>query len=260
MREGNQSNKNNFSLNVTLKDFVLFNFSGLNRKFIKILESRFEVFDAVILNTYDFEYWSILPSFLSSVIPFRKKTDKKKLVDIFFLDLISSYRGWRHLRGLPVRGQRTWSNAWSVYKSNLHLRHYKIFLLKKIYAQSSIRDLNLAYAAEQFNLLWKLQWEEEWKSAKKKRSAFLKKKHGILKVNLLTMARGQINEQKSSSSKNKQKSKNTGVFNTGFDPGFTKSLLKLNIKSKLKKKTPQSQVKSATNIKKDQEKITITKN
>lgn len=238
MREGNITTINtNFSLNVSLRTFVLRNFFGLNKKSIMILESRFEIFSSKALNEYDFEYWSVLSFFLFDIIPFRKKLDKKKLANIFFLDLISSYRGWRHLRGLPVRGQRTWSNAWSVYRSNLSLRHYKIFLLKKIYSQASLRDLNLAYAAEQFNILWKLQWEDEWKLAKKKRSSFMKKKHGVLKVNLAMMARGQINEQKSGANKGKQKSKNTGVFNMGFDPGFTKTLLRTTIKSKIKKKT-----------------------
>jgi hypothetical protein len=65
----------------------------------------------------------------------------------------------------------------------------------------------------------------------------MKKKHGVLKVNLAMMARGQINEQKGGANKSKQKSRNTGVFNMGFDPGFTKTLLRTTIKAKIKKTT-----------------------
>lgn len=30
---------------------------------------------------------------------------------VLFLDLVQTYKGWRHLRGHPANGQRTWSNA-----------------------------------------------------------------------------------------------------------------------------------------------------
>ena len=29
------------------------------------------------------------------------------LINIYLLELLGTYRGWRHSRGLPVRGQRT---------------------------------------------------------------------------------------------------------------------------------------------------------
>ena len=54
-----------------------------------------------------------------------------KTINIYWLELIGSYRGWRHIHGLPVRGQRTWTNAWSVYKSNLDLREFLVTLTKK---------------------------------------------------------------------------------------------------------------------------------
>lgn len=235
MREGKLLNLINFSLNITLKNFINFYFTGLRKKFSKVLKSRFEITENNLLSNYDLQDWSIFFNFIFTIVPPKKFYNKKKLLNIFYLDLINSYRGWRHLRGLPVRGQRTWSNAWSVYKSNLILRHYKISLLKKIYFESSTRDLNLVYAAEQFNMLWKLQWENEWKVAKKKRSSFLKKKQGLLKVNLLAIAHGQINESKNAQNKGKQKSKNANLFTMGFDPGFTKSLLRANLKTKLKK-------------------------
>ena len=49
--------------------------------------------------------------------------DIKKL-NILRLYLIKSYRGRCHALGKPVRGQRTWSNAWNSYKVNKTLRSF----------------------------------------------------------------------------------------------------------------------------------------
>lgn len=103
-------------------------------------------------------------------------------------------------------------------------------------------DLNIAYAAEQFNLLWKVQWENEWLDAKKKRIQLLKKRKGLVKIDLTSMARGQINVPKSAQGSAKKKSKvSKNAFNLGFDPGFTKMLLKAplqaqSLKGQIKKK------------------------
>jgi ribosomal protein S13 len=44
--------------------------------------------------------------------------------NIIRLYLIRSYRGRCHALGKPVRGQRTWSNAWSTYNVNTTLRGF----------------------------------------------------------------------------------------------------------------------------------------
>ena len=43
---------------------------------------------------------------------------------IIRLYLIKSYRGRSHAIGKPVRGQRTWSNAWNAYNTNKILRNF----------------------------------------------------------------------------------------------------------------------------------------
>jgi small subunit ribosomal protein S13 len=48
---------------------------------------------------------------LLDVVPSNKELKKKMVFNIFMLDLINSYKGLRHAFGLPVRGQRTWTNA-----------------------------------------------------------------------------------------------------------------------------------------------------
>lgn len=107
------------------------------------------------------------------------------------LDILQTYKGWRHLKGLPVRGQRTWTNANSVSKSNLMLRQFKLHITKKVFSQLPPSEINTIYLAEQINLLWKIQWETEWKAAKKNRLRVVRQ-GGIVKTDLIGMAKGNI--------------------------------------------------------------------
>jgi hypothetical protein len=149
-----------------------------------------------------------------------------------------TYRGWRHAKGLPVRGQRTWTNAWTAYRSNLLLREYKIVIAKRLYGSLPLDSLSTTYLAEQTNLLWKLQWENEWKAAKKKRLLSLKSNLQTSSIDLYSMSKGMV-ENLSRKKKRKQKAKNhynKNLFTLGFDPGFTKALVKAHLNSILNKK------------------------
>lgn len=161
---------------------------------------------------------------LQSVVPDHKDLKKKQIFNIFMLDLINTYRGARHAVGLPTRGQRTWSNAWSAYKSNLNLRQFKIKILKRLHTTITINELNIAYLAEQMNNLWRIQWESEWKKAKRARQIQAKRARNLYNVDLKAIASGNV------SVKDKKKSNS---YMIGFDPGFTKYVLKQSIKYKL---------------------------
>ena len=136
---------------------------------------------------------------LLSVVPENKDLKKKMIFNIFMLDFINVFRGIRHAFGLPVRGQRTWSNAWSAFRSNLTLRQFKIKISKRFYTSISINDLNIAYLAEQINSLWKIQWESEWKKAKRQRQIATKKSKSALNIDLSIIASANVNN------KNKEK-------------------------------------------------------
>lgn len=222
MREGNLFNGVYFSPYYSLKDFSSF---GVNIFFKKYMSKRCEVCFNLPFSNYRTSNWIIFLQFFYSLLPFKKNILNKYTLNIFFLDVINVYRGWRHSRGLPTRGQRTWTNAWSAYKSNLTLRHFKINLLKRLYAQIPISELNIAYAAEQFNLLWKLQWQQEWREARKSRLKQNKNKYKSEKIDLFSMSTGQINPAKKLKGKSK-KNKGAKMASTlGFDPGFTKLIL-----------------------------------
>lgn len=143
--------------------------------------------------------------------------------NIFFLDYLNTYRGLRHSKGLPVRGQRTWTNAWSVYKSNLILRRFKIEVAKRVYGNLPINTLTTLYLAEQINYIWKLQWKKEWLQARGKRFKLLQNEHSIFKIDINAMSKGYVDgfDRKKQLSKKKKALLKKNTLTLGFDPGFT---------------------------------------
>lgn len=218
---------------------------GLNNAFLNKFKERLESLDMFNLNKLNPDKWVILLNLLNSIIPKNSSIKDRYLLNIFFLDLIVSYRGWRHSRGLPVRGQRTWTNAWTTYRNNLTLREYKIIIAKKLYGNLPTESLNVTYLAEQINLLWKLQWENEWREAKKKRLISMKSNFKVTNIDLYSMSKGVVDTSgnKKSKKKNTKSQFSKNLFTLGFDPGFTKALIKANYTNIYKKKKAGKQNK-----------------
>lgn len=209
---------------------------GLSKTSLLKLRSRLEILENHRFDLLNPDKWIILLKLLDVIIPANKCIKDRFLLNIFFLDLVISYRGWRHTKGLPVRGQRTWTNAWTSYKNNLVLREYKIIIAKKLYGNLPLENLNVTYLAEQINLLWKLQWENEWKEAKKKRLISMKSNFKVTGVDLYAMSKGAVDTSGNKKSKKKNKSQfNKNMFTLGFDSGFTKALIKANYINTAKK-------------------------
>jgi len=176
----------------------------------------------------------LLNNFISN-FQFNDKSFKtRNILNIYLLNLLGTYRGWRHSRGLPVRGQRTWSNSWSSYRSNLVLRSFKITISKRIYGSNYSNDCIVAYLAEEVNNMWRLQWYYEWLESKRRRLNLQKNIKNNFKIDLISMSKLQIDtiSKKNDSPKSKKSKKN--VFTLGFDPGFTKNIIKQNNQIKLK--------------------------
>lgn len=123
---------------------------------------------------------------------------------------------------LPVRGQRTWTNANSVFNSNKVLKNQKNLIIKNYLNINNVNLINSYITIEYLNLLWKMQWTSEWLELKKKRLFFLKKKTKNLKLKIddqsiyleLAAIRSKFLKKKS-----KVTSKNNYVA-LGFEPGF----------------------------------------
>lgn len=210
---------------LSLYDNLFFSY-GLKTKSINILKERMEFSTSRTVKSLSKPEWETYTNLIYSIVPFKCNLSKRLIFNVFMLDMITSYRGWRHYRGLPVRGQRTWTNSWSVFKSNWILRNFKLVCAKKNYGNIPVRDIKVASIAEYVNLTWKNQWEHEWVAAKSSRLRFKGNKNTI-KIDIHAMANYQIMHPlklKNLSKKQKQ-SFRKNYFSLGFDPGFTRPLL-----------------------------------
>lgn len=148
--------------------------------------------------------------------------------NIFFLDLICSYKGYRHCQGLPLRGQRTWTNANSTYKSNTALRQFRIYFFKKFIGTTDTGFAAQSHLAEQINLLWKIQWDLEWREARKKQKKLSQdKKKVAVGVDLSSMSKGDVSgfTRRGSAAKKKIYKQKKNQFTLGFDVGFSKQVI-----------------------------------
>ena len=75
-------------------------------------------------NNFNRELTGFLNRFYSQVASVNSFIGPLVRFNVIRLYLIKSYRGRCHAIGKPVRGQRTWSNAWTSYKFNKVLRQF----------------------------------------------------------------------------------------------------------------------------------------
>jgi len=236
------------------------NIFGFGYYYTSVFASRLEVIPKSIIYDVSPNKWTVLFSILLKKFPVKLSARSKFLTNVFILDILQTYKGWRHAKGLPCRGQRTWTNGWSSFRSNLLLRRFKIKIAQKVYNQLPPSEVNTVYLAEQINLLWKVQWESEWKAAKKNRLR-MQRQGGAAKADLVSMAKGNvISPQKLKKMNKKQKQalkKNS--FTLGFDPGFTKKIIEDLYKTKMLEQTSRRNRRTSMLSLTDQKKKTKVK-
>lgn len=203
---------------------------GWNHNFLKLIYDRFENFSSESISLYEDSDWRKFKSIINTFAPQERNLKDRYDYNIFLLDFLNTYRGLRHCKGLPVRGQRTWTNAWSVYRSNLSLRNFKLEIARRIYGNIDTNNLSTIFLAEQINYIWKLQWQQEWVQARNKRLILMQDEHNAFKIDLNAMSKGYIDgyERKKEMSKKKKALLKKNVFTLGFEPGFALFYLKPN--------------------------------
>lgn len=218
-------NNNLINGNDTLYIFFKKNY-GISVFLLKYIEQRIENTTNIHINNLNKNELEHFLLYIYFIIPYKFSFFKKKVINIVLLDLITCYRGWRHFKGLPVRGQRTWSNAWSVYKSNNIMRNFKLKCAKRYYTNVPFKQANIAYTAEYVNLLWERQWYNEWLSAKHSRLTYKGYKGGM-RIDLYSMYNYQVMhpDKLNNLSKKQKQAFKKNYFSLGFEPGFTKALL-----------------------------------
>lgn len=228
-------------LNNILTNLYKFNFFlkksnyGINVYSTKLIISRAELNFCNKNITYNSTQNLILNDFLGNYLFNSNSFKLRNTLNIHLLNILGTYRGWRHSRGLPVRGQRTWSNSWSSYRSNLVLRSHKIGIARKAYTSIFSNDYLTAYLAEEANNMWRSQWYSEWLDAKRKRLSVVKTIKNTLKIDLQAMSKLQVGYFGKNIDPSKLKKQRKNVLTLGFDPGFTKLLFK-NTNDSLKNK------------------------
>ncbi len=186
--------------------------------------------------------------------------------NILYLDFINTYRGYRHLKRLPVRGQRTWTNAWTSFRCNTLVSNWKVEAAKKYYGNYSNNILNMLFMSEYVNYLWRLQWKDEWMEARRKRIELLKKKKRIMfKIDIVSTSKGYLGifQKNKVISKKKKSQIKKNSFTIGFSYNYTKLFLQyqqdasLNDKKRIKI-VLEEEVSRVKNIKK-KKKVEIKK-
>ena len=210
------------NFNLSFKDFFNQKMLGLGTAQNYLFISRFECkltknissLSDTKKNTFKRQIFKIIPE-VSSIVDTSK-------VAIIFSDLIQSYKGWRHLWGQPVNGQRTWSNAWTSYKYNHILREHKFKIAKFYYGRNYKGDTKVGFLAEHRNLLWKIQWPWEWSYGRAQLLKSLRKNPYKFHIDLLATAIGLLGSLRRDNPKMGKKKKKVLTGSIGFDRGFTR--------------------------------------
>lgn len=142
------------------------------------------------------------------------------------------------MKGLPVRGQRTWSNAWTVGRSNQILRTIRLKWAVKYYNNITKREAKIGLYAEYNNLLWKRQWRSSWFFARTKRFKILNAKKmfttDIYKIDLKNIAAGLIflPSIKRELTKKQKTLQDKSIYTVGYDVGFSRDFYRSSLKRK----------------------------
>lgn len=127
----------------------------------KVLETRFDnkIIELTPYQQYLFFYYYIY------WFPKGYSNRKQILFRVNMWYYLYSYKGWRHLFGHPVNGQRTWSNNKTRYRLTNLVYDYQLNRFQQKYGIHTKTNLKISFLAEHINLLWQFEWYNEWLSA-----------------------------------------------------------------------------------------------
>lgn len=212
---------------------------GLNNLFFKFYLKRvYRLKNIFILKESndlikDILYFNLFFSCMEFYLFRRLQFKNLVLSYLLITDICCCYKTYRHIFGLPVNGQRTWSNANTTYYNNLLLRQHK---LKKFhYYVNDTKPLSLkkVFLCEYINLFWKKNFFLEWVSVRRRRK-LVEQKNFFSKINIdfnflvnsnieHYYSRSIFFKKKKSHRKKRKFSKNS--FNIGWNFGFSRKYL-----------------------------------
>lgn len=134
---------------------------GLGLKHKKTIVIRLELLGSLQMsltyilnfkNIYKKDIVGFLNSYYSQVNTVNNQLDSLLLLNIVKLYLIKAYKGKCHLIGKPVRGQRTWSNAWTAFKKNLILRKFVSETKSKLTREKKSNKINYKLIKKKYGI------------------------------------------------------------------------------------------------------------
>lgn len=103
---------------------------------------------------------------------------------LIYQNLIFSNKGLSYLFGLPVNGQRTWSNGRNSKKINCFLINYKVKQFKSMLSGAvNLNNLKLIIFLNYFNWIWKIFWKKDWSYLLKRNKKLMFKNYKKKKMN-----------------------------------------------------------------------------
>lgn len=123
----------------------------------------------------------------------RNSHDRKlntHLAYLLFWDMLALYKAWRHCRGYPVNGQRTWSNGKSASKNNTALKAFRLKQFKEAFGARRKTSYAMVIQAEIINRLWLKTWPAEWLQGHLHAIKSKSRKSFNIPIDLANLARG----------------------------------------------------------------------
>lgn len=134
------------NFNINLKNFFEEN-TGLSfkskQKFIKRFELNFLLHDSEkTFTSISLDRRKIINMYLSQLSSINNNIFELIKYNLIRLYLIKTFRGRCHALGKPSRGQRTWSNASTSYKTNRTIRIFIRQVKKNNVIEKKVENLN----------------------------------------------------------------------------------------------------------------------
>lgn len=130
---------------------------SFSKKSSKVFIPRLEVYKGISFFGTNTIQGKTISSIISLIRHSKYTTKFKKITNLFIHDLVFSYKGWKHHKGLPIRGQKSRTNAKITKRSNVDMKELKHRTLKSYYRNMQANLIGVGSFVEAYNRLWYTQ-------------------------------------------------------------------------------------------------------
>lgn len=155
------------NLNNLFFDIVPYKKTTHNEQLFSCVEQNLKYMRGGYTSKERFYFWSLLAWYITRVFGANYVDyNKERLSNILLADLLGLHMAWRHIKGYPVRGQRTHSNGNSSSSTNKALLNFRVGQYNAVFGSKKKTNYPVLIVAEYLNKLWKNTWLAEWVQAR----------------------------------------------------------------------------------------------